>query len=244
MFKLILNSIIVFSFLWSLESIAIVTKSKGDVTYKHHATETKKNEIDVGLEVFNNDFIKTGNDGFVKFVYLDDGSTIKIHQNSELYVRGTINKRQIAKQINIDNGLLKIDVSKQKSDEFSIVTPTSVASVKGTKFWVDCDGPSGDRFFGLNGIVKIQNKETGKIVDLTTNTTAVSLPDGSIDVGQTIPSEMNELLDFEIESGEVDDGGFEDDTQSDTVITNEENELRIQIKDESGNTKTIVIKYK
>ncbi len=245
MIKNLLSVIIVFSYLWSSESIGIVTKSKGDVNYKKYSSETKNKHINIGSELFNNDLIFTGEDGFVKFIYLDDGSSVKIHKNSELYVRGSINKRQIAKQINISNGLLKIDVSKQKSDEFTIVTPTSIASVKGTKFWVDCNGGNGDRFFGLNGIVKIKNKETGNEINLTSNTTASSLPNGSLDIVQTSSAEVNEILNFEIDSGEVDeiDDSIEEMTPEDSMQSEQENELRIKIKDEHGNTKVIIVKY-
>ena len=87
------------------------------------------NTLNSGSELFNNDLVRTGSDGFVKFTYLDDGTTIKINKDSELYIRGQVSNKNINKRINMSNGLIKLDVSKQNQDEFVIITPTSVASV-------------------------------------------------------------------------------------------------------------------
>ena len=95
------------------------------------------NIVNICLVNTSNHLIKTGKDGFAKFVYLDDGSIIKIHKSSEVYVQGDIQKRNIAKQINISMGKLKLDISSGQLTEFKIITPTSVASVKGTRFWID-----------------------------------------------------------------------------------------------------------
>ena len=65
-----------------------------------------------------------------KYIYLDDGSLIKVHKNAEVYVYGAIDKRSIVKQINVTEGNVKFEVSKQGSEDFTVITPTSVASVK------------------------------------------------------------------------------------------------------------------
>ena len=46
------------------------------------------------------------------------------------------------------------------------VLPTSVASVKGTRFWIDVNGKNGDLFHGLSGIVEIANNITGEKINL------------------------------------------------------------------------------
>ena len=74
---------------------------------------------------------------------------IKIHKNSELYVRGKAEDNVINKRLNISNGVIKLDVSKQKENEFTVVTPTSVASVKGTSFMLETNVDSGDKFYGF-----------------------------------------------------------------------------------------------
>ena len=93
-YKLLLSVVFV-SFLINKETLAIVTKSTGDVKYKNYLSNEFSNELKMGSQLYNNDLIVTDSDGFVKFSYLDDGTTIKIHHDSELYVRGQINKKSI-----------------------------------------------------------------------------------------------------------------------------------------------------
>ena len=79
----------------------------------------------------------------------------------------------------MSNGLLKLDVSKQNNDEFKVITPTSVASVKGTSFILESN-TDGDKFYGFEGMVEVLNKESNKIIKLSKNLKVTSLPDGNI----------------------------------------------------------------
>ena len=72
------------------EELAIVTKSKGNVDYKKSSSSEFQKTVKSGLELYNDDLLKTGDNGFVMFVYLDDGSLIKVHKNSEVYITGKI----------------------------------------------------------------------------------------------------------------------------------------------------------
>ena len=187
----------------------------------------------------NNDYIKTGGNGFAKYTYIDDGTQIKVHNNSEIYIRGEINRRSIIKQLKVDKGVIKLEIKKQAVDEFTVITPTSVASVKGTSFWLDCSGSGGDKFYGESGIVTIQNRESGEKKELIKNTVASSLPNGTLNIRRMTQNELNMLDEIEEETGESGDsnegsGNFE----------GEDNEIRIELEDESGNQKTIIINIK
>ena len=59
-------------------------------------------------------FFQTDKDGFVSFLYLDDGTLIMMHKNSELYMRGKIDSRAITKRVNVGTGSVRFDVKKQK----------------------------------------------------------------------------------------------------------------------------------
>ena len=221
------------------QSIAIVSKTKGNVKYKNKKDKALNKTLKSGLDLYNNDYIKTGKDGFAKYVYLDDGTQIKVHNNSEVYIRGEINRRSIIKQLKVEEGTVKLEIKKQAADEFTVITPTSVASVKGTSFWLDCSGSGGDKFYGESGIVTIRNRESGEKRELIKNTVASSLPNGTINIRRMTQNELNMLDDIEEEAGESGDsnggsGSFE----------NEDNEIRIELEDESGNQKTIIINIK
>ena len=53
-----LFSIIFISFLINKETLAIVTKSTGDVKYKSYLSDEFSNELKMGSQLFNNDLIR------------------------------------------------------------------------------------------------------------------------------------------------------------------------------------------
>ena len=237
-------SLILFGFLFSEQSLAIVTKSNGNVSYKNYLKKEFINTLNAGSELFNNDLVRTGSDGFVKFTYLDDGTTIKINKDSELYIRGQVSNKNINKRINMSNGLIKLDVSKQNQDEFVIITPTSVASVKGTSFILDSK-EDGDNFYGYEGVVEVLNKESNQVVKLSKNLKIISKPDGMINseiITQQDVSildsfvELEEDVEIEQQQNESDDPETDDDSPK-------SNELKIKVLTPSGEEKTIIIKY-
>ena len=229
------------SLLFSASSLAVVSKTKGNVKHKKK-TQKQLNATKIGMELYNNDYIQTGDNGFAKYVYLDDGTQIKVHNNSEVYIRGEIERRSIIKQLKVDQGTIKFDVKKQSIDEFTVITPTSVASVKGTSFWIDCNGGNGDQFFGESGSVVIRNRESGEKRELTKNKVANSLPDGTLKVREITPRELEMLEKREADVGESQGG--EDNNQEGSSSSENEDEIKIEFEDASGNQKTITIKVK
>ena len=114
-----------------------------------------------------------------------------------------------------------------------------MASVKGTSFWIDCNGENGDQFFGESGSVIIRNRESGARRQLIKNTVANSLPDGSLKVREITPQELEMLKKREVDTGESPDKTINN--QSGSSLDDLENEIRIEFEDESGEKKTIII---
>ena len=222
--------ILLFTFCIGAQNIALVTKSKGDAQYKKNQSTTGDKNLAMGTQLFSNDLIKTGADGFAIFVYLDDKSMIKVQKNSEMFVRGNVDKGQIQKEISMNNGLFKANINSQKSGAFTIVTPTSVASVKGTEFWVVSKGEEGgDQFFGLSGLVEVRNKKSNQFTRVTKSKTAISRPDGTLELRATRAGEVP-----------VDDTG--DGSGSKGTESGDLKEIRIKFEDDSGNQKNLIIK--
>ena len=222
--------ILLFSICTSAQNIALVTKSKGDAQYINNKSTNDNKKLAMGTQLFSNDLIKTGADGFAIFVYLDDKSMIKVLKNSEMYVRGNVDKGEIQKEISMNNGLFKANVNSQKGGAFTIVTPTSVASVKGTEFWVVSKGEEGgDQFFGLEGLVEVKNKKSNQITRVTKSKTAISRPDGSLELRTTRAGELP-----------VDDTNVNAGTQGSG--SGELKEIRIKFEDDSGKQKDLIIK--
>ena len=241
------NLIILLFFIGMMSSdngIALITKAKGSVEYKKNDGTVVNDGLKKGTSLFNNDRITTGSNGFAKYVYLDDGSMIKVHKNAEVYIYGAVDKRSIIKQVNVSGGNVKFEVSKQGQDDFTVITPTSVATVKGTDFWLESDEDDGDQFFGLSGLVNVKNIESNLILQLTRNTTIISEPDGEMNIKKTEINDFKKLQRLELGAGEINETEYEESILEQLGDDLPEGEIKIQLDDGSGSLKEIIIKYK
>ena len=259
MIKIVIIYLLFLNFIFTAESVALVMKKKGDVKYRPFSSKGLSSDLKMTKSLFNQDQILTGLDGFTKVVYLDDGSTIKIHRESEVYIQGSIKNRRIIKQINITQGKIKFVINPQESTDFRVVTPTSIATIKGTRFWVDCRGDDGDSFVGLTGIVEVKNTESGQVIRLEPNNTVNSSPDGSLNIIPTKPLDLQVLELMEEEVGEATEEEINNlvqtttapspQTQSSSTSTNSgqdtpiEHELKIKLINVNGDEKELIIKY-
>ena len=232
------------------ETLGLVTKTKGKVEYQIYSSKKFTKKISKGLGLYSDDRIRTGEDGFSIYRYLDDASSIKILKNSDIQIQGRVNDNKIEKNIEVYNGLLNFNIANQNNDIFTIVTPTSVATVKGTNFWLICNGIEGDKFLGVEGEVEVKNIESGNIVILNESSTVVSSNNGSISTQSMTSEDFQEMEDLNDESGEYEDfeidTGFNDESQNSGSDLNadEERIIRIQFEDAFNNSKEIIIKYK
>ena len=239
--------------LFSVESLAIITKSLGKVEYSRYNQKDSSSNLNIGSELFNEDFLQTKSDGFLKFAYLDDGTTIKMHKNSEIYVRGDVQEYLIDKRISISHGTYNFNVSNQKNGVFTIITPTSVASVKGTKFMLVSDLEGKDEFYGFEGLVEVLNKESNTTLRLSRNVKVTSTSDGNINSEIMTQSDYNvtnqiNLFEDEIDSENIIPDQEEIDNEQENQQNIDENnqssnELRIKIKNAQGEEKELIIRY-
>ena len=174
-----------------------------------------------GTVLSDGDKIRTGNSGFAAIIFIDDKSILKLKANSEATITGQRTSASISKKINMDSGPVRATITKQNVD-FVIQTPTSVASVKGTDFWLLSDPISGDEVIGLDGVVNLVNNETGEEVDVTEGNSGISNPDGSVGIEETDPNSI------------PDDPSDDQEGPS---------QIRIYLDGPNGEQKTIVIDY-
>jgi len=200
--------------------IAVTTKVKGLVEIMPNGKENFGN-LKPGTILSDGDKIRTGSSGFTAIIFIDDKSTLKLKENSEAVITGQRSARSIAKKINMDVGTVRATVNKQNSN-FVIQTPTSVASVKGTDFWMITDPVDGDLVIGLDGVVTLTNNETGAEVDVTEGTSGSSTPNGDVDVEETEESSIPE------------DPTDQDEQQA---------EIKIYFEGPNGEQKVMIIEY-
>ena len=240
--------IFIFSFLYTSQSIALVMKKKGDVQHKKFDSSVFNTSIYRNKSLYNDDIIRTGQDGFTKVVYLDDGSSIKLHKNSQVFVQGYIDSSEIIKQITVLTGMMKLNVAKNTRDNFKVVTPTSIATIKGTRFWVDVNSDKGDKFFGLEGIVSISNNFSNNVIQLTPNNTVISLSDGTIYNQLTQSTELLQLELLEVNAGESSQDIPQEVIPGNNIpdYQNQEDDIHkliFKISDKNGNDKNLIIRY-
>ena len=164
--------------------------------------------------------IKFGS-GFAAIIFIDDKSTLKLKADSEAVITGQRSAASISKKINMDQGTIRATIKKQNVD-FVIQTPTSVASVKGTDFWMVSDLESGDKVIGIEGIISLVNSETGEEVDVTSGMSGTSTPEGNLGVSET---DLNSI---------PDDPSDESEGPS---------QIRIYLEGPNGEQKVMVIEY-
>ena len=183
--------ILLFSIILSIsygKKIAVATKVKGDVELMKVETDNFLG-LNPGTILSDGDKIRTGESGFAVIIFIDDKSILKIKENSEVVLTGQRTAASISKKINMDGGTIRATITKKNTD-FIIQTPTSVASVKGTDFWMITDPISGDQIIAIEGIIGLVNIETGQAVDVTEGMTGLSTPDGQTSVDETDPSSI------------------------------------------------------
>ena len=215
--------------LYAQEPVGVIAKTSGETFHKKFNADDYGQSVPIGTQLKNHDWIKTGDDGFMAIFFLDDKSQLKVKGNSEMEILASVERGKISKTISLDYGQVRASVTEQKG-EFRIATPTSVASVKGTDWWV-ISGEDGDIFFVLSGVVEGENLISGQVQNVGAEMTANSNPDGTVDVSETDEDDIPEDPD----ETEGDDSGEEGGTI---------HELRIRLQNEETNDeKVIIIEY-
>ncbi|MCH8024744.1 MAG: FecR domain-containing protein, partial [Candidatus Marinimicrobia bacterium] len=158
------------------DPVARVLKSVGDVKVRHLADAGFDTDVRATMPLVSGDALRVGDGSFVSLLFIDDKTLIKIKPNSEFQIVETQNTRSIM----LDYGTLR-SLLPQPIKDFRVETPVSVASVKGTDFWLIHDATAGiDRAYGVEGVVEILNVISGLTQNLTVNTMIISTAAGQL----------------------------------------------------------------
>ena len=208
-------------FLAAADGVAVTTKVKGTAEIRPSDDKEFKSILPA-MVLFDRDFIRTQANGFIVMVYLDDKSMLKVKGNTNLEIQGKRERGGISKRIDMTGGTLKAEISNQRKGDFVVSTPTSVASVKGTSFWITTDPQLGDKLYGLEGLVELLNLVSGEIITVGPDQTGFSNINGSILLSATIPQDIPE---------------------DDEEVGEEIKELRIRFRNADGEEHDLIIEY-
>ncbi|MFQ6676133.1 MAG: FecR domain-containing protein, partial [Fidelibacterota bacterium] len=176
------------------DAIATVAKTRPSAQLKRMG-ETVFADLSPGTSAFSGDIIRTGDPGFCMVIYLDDKSILKIRESSEFQFLETENTRTLDVQF----GKILSDIKKETKKQFRVETPVSVASVKGTQFWVVSNPQGFDRFYGLEGQVEILNRMSGQTTTLGPGQMTLSTATGQLVTAPASPEEIPEDPEREVE---------------------------------------------
>ena len=220
--KTMVTCVFLTSSLFAQDQIAVTTKVFGNVEiFKEKGSFI---ELKQGSILSIGDQIKTSKGSFAAIIFIDDRSILKIKENSIVTINGQRKKGFISKEINLQGGTLRAQVTDQNRKNFTIESSVSVASVKGTDFWFINDYDNGQDFIhGLDGLIELTNKNSGISVDIEAGITGFSNIDGNLQTKKTDPKILP--------ADEVDP-----ETKT--------NSIEIEFLDSTGKKKKLIINYR
>ena len=168
------------SLVWGAEKIAFTTKVSGQVNLVNLQEQTVP--LKRGTVINAGEQIVSLSDGLAVIMFIDDKSLLRVQRNTTLTISGERSATAISKQIDMQFGKLRAQISEQRQGAFVISTPTSVASVKGTDFWATSDPVLGDIFLGIEGLIEVENLISGEVIRVGGGQMGTSKPDGTTEV--------------------------------------------------------------
>ena len=220
--KIMVTCVFLISSIFAQDQMAVTTKVFGNVEIfkkKGSSLELKQGSI---LSI--GDQIKTYRGSFAAIIFIDDRSILKIKENSIITLNGQRKRGSISKEIDLQEGTLRAQVTNQNTKNFTIESSVSVASVKGTDFWFINDKDNGQDFVhGLDGLIALTNKNSGISVDIEPGITGFSTIDGNLQTKKTDPKILPA-----------------DEVDSESKI----NSIEIEFLDSTGKKKKLIINYR
>lgn len=146
--------------------------------------------IETGTSLFSGDTLTTDENGYALVLFMDQ-SIVKVQPNSQLVVRGEIDRNQSAStRIDLGRGGIFLNVNRRENNEFEIITTTTVASVKGTTFGAQSAG-----FYWVEeGEIEVTALQSGQQLSVTEGMFA-QIDESGMDLvtGQLSSNEIEQL---------------------------------------------------
>jgi len=184
--KLMLVLVFVLPFMLNAQQFASILKATGNVTIRAAGQPDFNLPAKLGMGLNSGDALKTDEDGFAAIIFTNDKSLLKIRKNSQIEIKDDYSTRTVK----VTEGKMLAQVTPGIMTSYRIETPTSVASVKGTEFWVITSLMHGDRFYGIKGLVQVINLITGMESTLSPGQMIVSTPNGDLLVVPVDPEDI------------------------------------------------------
>ena len=201
--------------------IGLISKVIQDVTRRVSGQEWEK--ATRGQTLASGDMVKTGAKSFA-VLKLKDNSLLRLREESEVVVTGTLRGKEFSKSIQVRQGVVGFNIKKQGPDEqFRFSSPTSVASVKGTGGVLRVNGA--DTLTVVEGLVSLTNSLSNTSVDVPAGYTGISRPDGTVESRVSTAAELSAAEDA-------------------TRTGDQPRQLKLELKNSQGQQKDLIIDFK
>jgi len=210
------------------KAIALAYKVQGKVEFTREGRTTT---LKFGTVLDDGDVVKTEKDGFVTLLFTDDKSILRLRELTEVTIEGKrAQDGSISKRVSMEIGELFAKVEKQRG-VLEVATATSVASVKGTEFWVVVDEDGVTHVTTLEGLVELMSRMNGKVVEVREAQRGEVDEQGNMNVKDVPKEELKGDPEPEKEPEGKAEGGAE------------QKYIEIQYQDADGNARTLRIEY-
>ncbi len=199
---LIIAMLLLATFLFAENPIAVMVNMKGDVILTRNA---KKMPIKVGDILYNQDKIQSGNASFAALKYVDNGAYLKIFPNSIVSIKIDAQKGISDKTAKIEKGTLFSSINSKIKGNYAVESPTTVASVKGTKYISDLAKDRTFYVYTTEGTVEVENLKSHSKMSVSEGNKLESKTNGSMVVSKfkELPNSWSSMLSDTGESQKV-----------------------------------------
>ena len=221
------------------KSVALVFKVSGTLDIKRRNSNSwvrgKRGDL-----LDSGDQLKTGARSLTTILFQDDKSVLKVGSNSEMTINAQRQEKSLFKKLYLGLGSLWMKITEKEDQQFSVETPTSVASIKGSEGLESVAATGDTKLFGITGEFEFSTA-LGKVT-IGANETGIATRGNPPVKRRTDPRDL--------QATRAATGLTEEETkglQSETAPPEEiegEQEVRIPFVDEDGNVKVMIIRIK
>jgi hypothetical protein len=183
---------------------AVVVKVINDVNKKAPTAGWTKA---IPLERLKSGYQISTGEGSLALIRFADETKLVLRSKSVVEIRGKVEGKEITdRNVHLDRGNVQFDVRKQQREQFQFSSPTSVASIRGTKgeFETIVTGVGGkkggalqsdeersDRLTIIEGLASLLNLLTQQAIEVRSQQTGQSNSRGGLNVRPSTPGELN-----------------------------------------------------
>lgn len=228
--------------LFSEEPVAIISKLRGNVKHKIVSDNRYRSKTHLNTPIFSNSQIRTKDRAFSKVAYLDDGTVISIYPNTEVRIQGIVNNNMLLKQVDLINGIIRVNVMNQISGEFKLATPYSELRCNACNFWVTSEEFNGDQFIKVSGDAQVWNSSMDIKTELISDSTLISKEKMEFETFET-PIENVKFLESLMLDADETSLQYKEDISVENTSATTTNIVVIKLKNAANVEREIIVTY-